>query len=158
LNTGSTEPKLLMPKGEPKGVVDDPPSGQHDYVKRVLIFLLLAALTAIVVWTLIYAATGLLVIFAGVLGAIFLTHVSSYLARHSSLSYRLALALTIGLLVLATGGTLYFLGARIAERPETLAWEVRESRTGSYVSAPTPGMGPTASGAERSGRGGADES
>lgn len=104
-----------------------PTSGQRDYVKRVLIFLLLAALTALVVWLLIYAAAGMLVIFAGVLGAIFLTHVSSYLARHSSLRYRLSLATVVTLLVLATGGTLYFLGARIAERAETLALEVREA-------------------------------
>ena len=101
--------------------------GQRDYVRRVLIFLLLAALTALVMWLLIYTATGLLVIFAGMLGAIFLTHISSYLARHSSLSYPLALALVISLLVLGTSGTLYFLGARIAERAETLVLEMREA-------------------------------
>lgn len=100
---------------------------QREYVTRVLIFLLLAGLTAFVVWLLIYAAAGLLVIFAGALGAIFLMHVSSYLARHSCLSYPLALALVVALLVLATSGTLYFLGARIAERAETLLSEMRRA-------------------------------
>ena len=102
-------------------------TGQGDFVKRTLIVLLLAAITAVLVWLLIYVAAGLLVIFAGALGAIFLTHVSSYLSRHTALNYPIALAIVIAVLALGSAGTFYFLGSRIAQRTETLVAELQQA-------------------------------
>lgn len=91
----------------------------------MVVGILLATIAAILVWLFVFAADGFLVIFAGVLRAIFLTHVSSYLARHTSLNYPFAPAIVGAMLFLLMLGMLYFLGARIATRAETLILEVQ---------------------------------
>ncbi|GAA5504979.1 AI-2E family transporter [Novipirellula caenicola] len=84
---------------------------------------------------LIFAASGLLVpslsvlllVFAGLLFGVFINGLADFATRHSPLSYRLAFALVVTVLLLMIGGGIYYLGAQMVQHVDELWSQLQTS-------------------------------
>jgi predicted PurR-regulated permease PerM len=119
---GSKPARLLVPSRSGQAHPDAAtPTAQ--FVQRVLVLLLLLAV-AYVAWSGVHV---LLQAFAGVLFAVFLSALSSWLSRHAGISYRWALVvIVLGLLVVA-GGATWLLADRVATQTVQIKKELPRS-------------------------------
>jgi len=94
----------------------------REFTKRVLIIVAIVMLTIILVWTLTYIFDVVLLLFAGILLAIFLRGLADLSRRYTHLSEGLSVLLVSFILVAILGGVIALLAQSVAE-------EVRHLRT-----------------------------
>ena len=92
-----------------------------DFLRRALIVLVLAMLAAIL-FTVVRALFGvLLIIFGGVLLAVLIDGVARWLHRHTPLSRRVGVGVTLAFVIALIALALWQLGPRIAEQAQALS-------------------------------------
>jgi predicted PurR-regulated permease PerM len=86
------------------------------YMTRLWRTVAVVALAAIGIWMVSLVVTGLLILFAGILLAIFLSHLSQRIQRFSGHPYGASLCLVVLSILAILAATGYFMGSRISEQ------------------------------------------
>lgn len=103
------------------------PLSRPEYLRRVLIAVGLA-FAAVVLYKVLRVATAvLLVLFAGVLLAVFLHGLARWLSSHTPLPRKGALAVVVLLLTALAVGAVWFLGPRVAGQIDALSEQVPQT-------------------------------
>ncbi|MGH8176369.1 MAG: AI-2E family transporter [Steroidobacter sp.] len=95
-----------------------------EFIRRALIVIGLVALTALATGVIVVAADVLLVLFGGILFAVFLRGLADLLSRHSPIPQRAALVLIAVLLFLVFGAMVWLLAAEISHQVDQLGAKV----------------------------------
>ena len=108
----------------------------REFTKRVLIIVAIVMLTIILVWTLTYIFDVVLLLFAGILLAIFLRGLADLSRRYTHLSEGLSVLLISLILVAILGGVIALLAPSVAEEVRHLRTELPKSaqQASAYIS------------------------
>ena len=108
----------------------------REFTKRVLIIVAIVMLTIILVWTLTYIFDVVLLLFAGILLAIFLRGLADLSRRYTHLSEGLSVLLVSFILVAILGGVIALLAPSVAEEVRHLRTELPKSaqQASAYIS------------------------
>ncbi len=108
----------------------------REFTKRVLIIVAIVMLTIILVWTLTYIFDVVLLLFAGILLAIFLRGLADLSRRYTHLSEGLSVLLVSLILVAILGGVIALLAPSVAEEVRHLRTELPKSaqQASAYIS------------------------
>ncbi len=108
----------------------------REFTKRVLIIVAIVMLTIILVWTLTYIFDVVLLLFAGILLAIFLRGLADLSRRYTHLSEGLSVLLVSLILLVILGGAIALLAPSVAEQVRHLRDELPKSaqQASAYIS------------------------
>jgi predicted PurR-regulated permease PerM len=98
-----------------------------EFARRSTIAVLLALLLILIAYACWRGFFVLLEAFAGMMLAIFFNALSTWLTRHSRLSYRWALTVVVLVLFVLAGGGGWLIGNRLAEQAQSLTTELPQS-------------------------------
>ena len=98
-----------------------------EFARRAAIFIGLAALAVVVLMLVWLTAAIWLVVFAGVLLAIFLDGLARLVSRHTPLARKPALGLVVVTLLALAAATAWFLGPQIADQASALSTELPQT-------------------------------
>lgn len=105
-----------MPPTQPIVPTTSASNTLSDYMARLWRTVAVVALAVISVWMISLLVNGLLVLFAGILFAVFLNQLSRVIQRQSGLSYGVSLSIVVLSIVSIVAATGYFMGSRINEQ------------------------------------------
>lgn len=100
------------------------PLSRSEFARRAAIFIGLAALAVVVLMLVWLTAAVWLVVFAGVLLAVFLDGLARFVSRKTGLSRKLALGLVVVLLLTLDGLAIWLIGPQVAEQASALSDEL----------------------------------